>query len=109
MEFAKETQPQKIISVGHCAIPNYDSCSREQLENRRNPVYHKQLKDAINRRQLAIINNERDVEKKMDELIAEIKQKLGYVDRAPTRRREPPTPYTVTNPRPYRGGGFSSK
>lgn len=107
LAFSAKAQGQRWIEVDMCEIPDYDSCTKEQLENRKNPMYHKKLKDAIARRQLAAMVSDKDEVRKQEQIIEKIKKAMGYHDRVNNNQQQYMT--KVNNTKPYQGGGCSPR
>ena len=89
-------------------IKDYDAITPEQRQNRKNPELHKKLKDAIGKRERAIIMNDSKTEKELTEIIDDLKAKLGYKDPNPQKYKLQ-LKDTVTNSKPFQGGSCTPK
>lgn len=98
----------KIIDGKHFGIKEHGSFNSEKYKNRRNPEYHRKLKEARILQERAIMNNDKDAVKKYDAIIEELNDKLGYHERR-NNGYKVQMKDTVTNLKPLRGGSCTPK
>ena len=100
---------QRIINAKAYEIKDYGSCTEEQRKNRRNPEYHEKLKRAKSLRERAIMQNDKEAEKKLSKEIDELNHLLGYRERQNTGKYKKQLKDTVTNARPLPGGACTPR
>ena len=97
-------ESHRIIDGKKCEIKDYDSITEEQRNNRKDPQLREELKTLIAKRERAIMQNDRKLERELSAKIGEINYKLGYKETQNPEKYQIQLKDTVTNVKPLRGG-----
>ncbi|MBO5570152.1 MAG: hypothetical protein J6M64_08470 [Oscillospiraceae bacterium] len=107
--FRKGIVNRNIIN-GDCFVSmNSKPITPVQRQNRKNPEYHKKLKESIALREKAVIQNDKKAVAELTRIIDELNNKLGYYDTNTPGKYKIGMKDTVTNTKPLQGGTCTPK
>lgn len=105
----KVIRNRNIINGDAFVTNNSKPITPEQRQNRRNPEYHKKLKESIALREKAIIQNNKKAVAELTRIIDELNNKLGYYNAIDSCKYKIEMKDTDTNIKPLQGGSYTPK